>query len=107
MYFGSETKTYAIKIKNINQLQSLQNLNSNRSRWRRNSQRLIEKYNADADGSAEQYQKTFLEFVNANNLGVSLFEMGQENTATSGVNENSTELVLNDVDDVIPNPCNL
>lgn len=107
---GGLTKTYAIKIKNTNQLSALGNLIQNRNDWKDLIDVFKKKYEDNAEngeGSPNQYQKAFLELVRDNNLGVSLFEMGQQNSGTPGVSENWTELNLNDQGEVVPTPCNL
>ena len=107
---GGETITYAIKIENMNDLQGLNSVFNNKKRLKKWIKKLKKKYEEDAnnaEGTPNQYHKAFLEFANDYNLGVSLFEMGQDSEGTPGVNENWTELNLNDQGEVISTPCNL
>lgn len=93
-----ENKVYAIKIKDIARLQSLESIFQNRRNRDDFKEKLAELYTNDANGingSPTQYQKVFLQFVQKQNLGLDLYEMEQIDVGTPNVQERWHQLTLN------------
>ncbi len=110
---GTSTYTYAIKIDDITKLQALNNIHPNGNgtdtTWDDFGENLKEYYvnRADgANGSPSQYEKTFLQFIQDQDLGVSLYEMEQTGFGTPNVQENWTKLELDGNDPPKEIPCN-
>ena len=108
---GGQTHTYAIKIEDITKLQELDSLYQNDEDWDDFGSELQQKYSQEANGvngTAAQYQKTFLNFINDLNLGVSLYEMEQSNVGTPNVEETWKKLTLNATspNGIKKTPCN-
>lgn len=116
---GGQTRTYAIKIEDITKLQQLQAIWDDKGdanedgiyEYKNFESRLEKAYINDSNGvngSANSYQKTFLNFVKDENLGVSLYEMVQINPGTPDVAETWKKLTLdsNSPDGIKKTPCN-
>ncbi len=104
-------KTYALKINDIEKLQNIQTHKETDAKWKDFGETLRDKYEGDAngvDGTIVQYQKVFLEFLRDNDLGVSLYEMEQENAGTPFVSEKWSKLTLNanSPNGIRKQPCN-
>ncbi|WP_431133241.1 hypothetical protein [Psychroserpens mesophilus] len=113
----NETKTYAIKIDDITKFQKLQDIKNDVDdangdgidEYYNLNEEMEKAYIQDANnvsGSAEQYQKVFLKFINDNDLGISLYEMEQTNDGTPQVQENWKKLNLSSFDTITSTPCN-
>ena len=110
---GSSSYTYAIKIEDITKLQKLKNLhpkaNGTKTKWVQYGEKLKKYYEKKANGvngSSSQYEKTFLQFIEDQDLGVSLYEMEQINTGTPDVQENWKKLELDGNNPLKEIPCN-
>ena len=102
------TQTYAIKIDDIIKFRKLQNVRKNKRQWDILNEELRNKYIAEAnntEGSPAEYQKTLLEFLNENNLGVSLYQMQQINAGSPDVEETWTKLSLGPTNNINQTPC--
>ncbi|MGB1312334.1 MAG: hypothetical protein ACPG54_01740, partial [Bizionia paragorgiae] len=112
---AGQTHTYAIKIEDVNKLQSLQAIwndkddaNGDGTYELRDFESELQKtYIKEADGingSANAYQKTFLNFVKDKDLGVSLYEM----ESVPGQLETWKKLTLDPTspNDIKTTPCN-
>ncbi len=107
---GGIAKTYAIKIEDLTKLQSLQLIHSNQREWDKYGGNLRKQYEEKANGangSETEYERTFLQFIKEQNLGVSLYQMEQLNAGTPQVQEKWTKLELNNDNTTINEaPCN-
>lgn len=94
---GGQTKTYAIKIDALTNLQGLESIHQNDNDWSDLEDLMRSKYTDAANGvngSPNQYQKAFLNLINDLNMGVSLYEMEQSNIGSPNVAENWSKLSL-------------
>lgn len=110
---NNHSYTYAIKIEDITKLQNLKNIHpkgtGTKIKWKNYGEKLLKYYEEGAngaDGSPTQYEKTFLQFIQDQNLGVSLYEMEQQNEGTPNVQENWKKLELDSNNEINETPCN-
>lgn len=107
---AGEDKVYAIKIKNIAKLQTLEAIKNDREKWKDFKDLMSEEYTKGANGisgGATAYQKVFLNIIKDFNLGVDLYEMEQTGAGTPNVQENWKKLTLNTTSNTIDKtPCN-
>lgn len=110
---GGETHTYAIKIKDANNLQGLSDIkNNDPAKYELMTAKLQQEYTENINGqnvalsSPEAIQIAFLKFANRFTLGVSLYEMKTENEGSPNVSQSWEELTLsNNENDIERNPC--
>ncbi|KGO86207.1 hypothetical protein, partial [Flavobacterium suncheonense] len=102
--------TYAIKIDDITKLQEIEEIHSDKSKWEKFGDKLENKYMKFCNGTSgtkAQYERTFLQFLKEQNLGVTLYEMEQFNVGTPNVQEKWKKLELatdnTNIDEI---PCN-
>lgn len=105
--------TYAIKINNISKLQKLKTLhpkeNGTNKKWRTFGEKMEKYYEKSANGNngnQTQYEKTLLQFLQDEDLGVSLYQMEQINTGTSNVQEIWKKIELDGNNPPKKTPCN-
>ncbi|WP_296386961.1 hypothetical protein [Winogradskyella sp.] len=107
---AGETHTYAIKIDDYFTFkETMEQKKANDIVWKDFAAKLKTKLKNDAkdlDGTATQYQKAFLEFIQSQNLGISLYEMEQTNAGTQFVQESWKKLSLDSNNTVVETPCN-
>jgi hypothetical protein len=106
---AENNQTYAIKIDDITKFQKLKNIKENLPReWEKLNKELEDRYIEEASdllGTADDYQKTLLKFINDYNLGVSLYQMEQTGAGTPSVAETWTKLGLSPAEEVIESGC--
>lgn len=105
--------TYAIKIKDLTKLQQLNSIWNNKKKKRKFLRDLDMAYARKTDqfdnpnGTAEDYQKIFLEHVNVKyDLGISLFKTIEENGIPIGWEELTLKNVGTANVSIDPKPCN-
>lgn len=105
---GTETYTYAIKISDVNKLDSLNNYKNSDADWNDFGNELQEAYEESSGGfiDANHYQKRFLEFMEDKDLGVSLYKMNPNDPNDLNNLETWDKLSLNDNNIVVTEPCN-
>jgi hypothetical protein len=106
---AGNNQTCAIKIDDITKFQKLKNIKENLTKeWEKLNKELERRYIEEASdrlGTADDYQKTLLKFINDYNLGVSLYQMEQTGAGTPSVAETWTKLSLSPAEEVIESGC--
>ncbi|WP_040281236.1 hypothetical protein [Psychroserpens damuponensis] len=105
---NGNAKTYALKIDDITKFQSLMTIKNNKRKWKKLKKELLDKYIDEANdhlGTELQYQRVLLEFIQENDLGVSLYKMEQTNQGTPQVQETWKKLKLGLEDTIIDSQC--
>ncbi|WP_131387728.1 hypothetical protein, partial [Flavobacterium suncheonense] len=79
---GDDYFTYAIKIEDFTKLQTLQAIHNSEDKndWKKYGETLEKQYVKranGANGTKTQYERTFLQFLKEQDLGVTLYEMEQ------------------------------
>jgi hypothetical protein len=107
---AGEIHTYAIKIDDFNQFNAtMQQKKVSDESWKSFEKKYKDKIKNDAKsvgGTAAQYQKAFLEFMQSQNLGLALYQMEQTNAGTPFVQEKWKKLELDATNNIKETPCN-